>query len=113
MGSISLKTVYQTLHELVELDEILALDLGTGSLRFDPNTQVHDHVVCDRCGRVADVERSVEVVMPPGLDEAGFVAERAEVVYRGLCRRCRRGSDAEVGTSTETDVGRGLVEEPA
>ncbi len=31
MPNVSLKTVYQTLHDLAELGQISALDLGTGA----------------------------------------------------------------------------------
>ena len=40
METISLKTVYQTLHELAELGEVNTLDVGTGTVRFDPNVDV-------------------------------------------------------------------------
>ncbi len=39
METISLKTVYQTLNELAAMGEIAALDLGTGTTRFDPNVE--------------------------------------------------------------------------
>ena len=56
METISLKTVYQTLHDLAELGEIAALDLGTGMTRFDPNVDhPHHHLVCRQCGRVRDL----------------------------------------------------------
>ena len=35
MPSISLRTVYQTLNDLAAMGEIQAIDLGTGSIRFD------------------------------------------------------------------------------
>ena len=56
METISLKTVYQTLHDLVELGEIASLDVGTGMTRFDPNVDdPHHHLVCRQCGEVRDL----------------------------------------------------------
>src|SRR4051794_9824886 len=52
MPTISLRTVYQTLNDLSAMGEVQALDLGTGSVRFDPNLDVHHHLVCESCGRV-------------------------------------------------------------
>src|SRR5580693_1785032 len=68
MPGIALKTVYQTLHDLAEMGEITALDLGTGAARFDPNTESsHHHVVCRSCGKVRDVEADFpELRVPPG-----------------------------------------------
>ena len=46
MPTMSLRTVYQTLNDLAAMGELQQLDLGTGSTRFDPNTDVHHHLVC-------------------------------------------------------------------
>ena len=56
MPTISLKTVYQTVHDLEDLGEVRLLDLGTGQVRVDPNVEhAHHHLVCNGCGRVCDV----------------------------------------------------------
>lgn len=95
METISLKTVYQTLHELTAMGEISALDLGTGMIRFDPNTDdVHHHLVCRSCGKVRDLHADFSTVtVPTGADE-GFDVGDAEVVFRGRCRDCRRARAA-------------------
>ncbi|MHB8439671.1 MAG: Fur family transcriptional regulator [Acidimicrobiales bacterium] len=92
METISLKTVYQTLHELADLGEIAALDLGTGTTRFDPNVEdAHHHLVCRSCGKVRDLHADYRhVTVPDGSDE-GFEVNTAEVVFRGVCRDCRTG----------------------
>ena len=87
MPTISLRTVYSTLNDLAAMGEIHQLDLGTGSARFDPNTEGHHHLVCTRCGRVRDVYGAARVRVP---DEQldGFTVDSTEVVLRGLCDRC-------------------------
>jgi Fe2+ or Zn2+ uptake regulation protein len=92
METISLKTVYQTLHDLVELGEIASLDLGTGMTRFDPNVDhPHHHLVCNRCGRVRDVEADFpDISIPKGAD-LGFEVGATEIIFRGLCPECRPG----------------------
>ncbi|HVM10442.1 MAG TPA: Fur family transcriptional regulator [Acidimicrobiales bacterium] len=87
MPTISLKTVYQTLNDLASMGEIQQLDLGTGSTRFDPNTDGHHHVVCNRCGKVRDLYVNPRVRVPADqLD--GFTIDSTEVVLRGLCDEC-------------------------
>lgn len=87
MPTISLKTVYSTLHDLAAMGEIQQLDLGTGSTRFDPNVDGHHHLVCTRCGRVRDVYGAARVKVPAEqLD--GFTVDTTEVVLRGLCDPC-------------------------
>lgn len=90
MPSISRKTVYTVLHELSELGEILALDVGTGSLRFDPNIDRHHHLVCRECGWVGDVDGiELDGVRMPASERGDFEIEETEVVFRGICKRCR------------------------
>jgi len=56
-------------------------------------TYGHHHLVCRRCGAVADVDR---VTGPaPCLEPAGsggFTIDEAEVTFWGVCPRCRARS---------------------
>jgi Fe2+ or Zn2+ uptake regulation protein len=89
MPSISLRTVYQTLNDLAEMGEIHALDLGTGSARFDPNLSEHHHLVCDRCGMVRDVELDTSGVHLSAEALDGFAVRTVDVVFRGRCAACQ------------------------
>jgi Fe2+ or Zn2+ uptake regulation protein len=90
MPGISLRTVYQTLTDLVTMGEVQVLDLGTGAARFDPNVGDHHHVVCDRCGDVRDVYvPGVSALALDGDGELdGFAVDRTQVVFRGTCQTC-------------------------
>lgn len=95
METISLKTVYQTLHDLAELKEIAALDVGTGMTRFDPNVDdPHHHLVCRSCGSVRDLMADFPDLTVPNGADLGFEVGSAEVVFRGLCPSCRDSSRA-------------------
>ena len=89
MPTVSLKTVYQTLHELVDMGEISPLDLGTGSSRFDPNQSAHHHLVCTRCHLVKDLYLDVNEVQVSKEQLQGFEVGVAEITFRGLCGDCR------------------------
>lgn len=91
MPSISLKTVYQTLNDLALMGEIQTLDLGTGSSRFDPNVDVHHHLVCTSCGKISDLYADYSAVAVPKGSDQGFTVGNAEVVFRGLCAQCHPG----------------------
>lgn len=90
MPSVSLKTVYQTLHELEDMGEISGLDLGTGSVRFDPNQSLHHHLVCANCHVVADVYLEIDSLHLTNQLAQGFEVGNAEVTFRGLCSECKR-----------------------
>ncbi|MCL6552039.1 MAG: transcriptional repressor [Firmicutes bacterium] len=90
MPTLSLRTVYAVLHELVTMGAIQALDLGTGSTRYDPNPRPHHHLVCVRCGRAADVHVPLGPIELPPDQRQGYWVTDFQVVFRGVCRECRR-----------------------
>jgi Fur family transcriptional regulator, peroxide stress response regulator len=90
LPSVSLKTVYQALHDLAELGVISALDVGTGSVRFDPNVETpHHHLVCRTCGKVRDLEVDFPELRVPRRAAQRFDVDSAEVVFRGVCDECQ------------------------
>jgi len=95
METVSLKTVYQTLHDLADLGEIASLDVGTGMTRFDPNVDhPHHHLVCRQCGKVRDLVADFPELVIPDEAELGFEVGTAEIVFRGLCPECRTGTNS-------------------
>ena len=103
METISLKTVYQTLHDLAELGEIASLDVGTGRTRFDPNVDdPHHHLVCRQCGSVRDLTVEFSGLEIPDGAALGYEVGPAEVVFRGLCPDCQTRSAPAGGARTTT-----------
>jgi Fe2+ or Zn2+ uptake regulation protein len=89
MPTISRKTVYQTVHDLEQMGEVQLLDVGTGSLRVDPNVEhAHQHLVCTRCGTVRDVLLDIAELRVPSRYRRDFTVEAVEVVFRGVCDSC-------------------------
>lgn len=91
MPGISLRTVYTTLTDLVEMGELQSVSLDSGATRFDPNVDDHHHGVCERCGAVVDlyVDGAEHLVL--GGDEQ-FAPTTTSIVFRGTCAECLRGS---------------------
>jgi Fe2+ or Zn2+ uptake regulation protein len=89
MPTISLKTVYQTVHDLEHMGEVQLLDVGTGSVRVDPNVEhPHHHVICTSCGRVRDVFLDVADLRIPAHERQGFNVADVQVHFRGVCAEC-------------------------
>jgi Fe2+ or Zn2+ uptake regulation protein len=88
LPGVSLPTVYATLDLLADLGVARRVSVG-GPVLYDPRTEDHAHLRCRSCGRVADVEATVDA--EPALAAAraaGFVPDTAEVVVEGLCAAC-------------------------
>jgi Fe2+ or Zn2+ uptake regulation protein len=89
MPTISLKTVYQTVHDLEAMGEVTLLDLGTGSVRVDPNVEhPHHHLICTECGKVRDVTVDVGGLRLAPRDRHGFNVGDVQVHFRGVCDEC-------------------------
>ncbi len=91
MPGISLRTVYQTLNDLVAMGELRVINFTTGSNRFDPNTDDHHHAECTSCGGLHDVYLGdLDQVPVQGLD--GFERHATSVVFHGVCAECSSGA---------------------
>jgi Fe2+ or Zn2+ uptake regulation protein len=89
MPTISLKTVYQTVHDLESMGEVALLDLGTGSVRVDPNVEHrHHHLICTVCGKVRDVTVDVGGLRLASRERRGFNVSDVQVHFRGVCDEC-------------------------
>ena len=89
LPTVSLKTVYEALHELEAIGEIRLARLGTGSWRVELNpVHHHGHLVCDKCEAVCDVEADYPNLVLPASQRRHYVIGRAEVVFAGLCDSC-------------------------
>lgn len=90
LPNVSLPTVYAALDALEDAGLVRRIAAGRGRALYDAGGHEHHHLVCRRCGAVADLE--ARVALEPALRQAaaaGFSAEGAEVVVRGLCTECR------------------------
>ncbi|NHJ19572.1 MAG: transcriptional repressor [Candidatus Lokiarchaeota archaeon] len=52
--TISLGTVYKNLHLLKEIGLIQELGFDEGSVRYDPDMDLHVNMVCTNCGKITD-----------------------------------------------------------
>ncbi len=96
MPTISLKTVYQTVHDLETMGEVQLIDVGTGSARVDPNVTPHHHLVCTNCGKVRDLEVEFPALRVPARHRDGFSVESVEINFRGRCDECASRASSAV-----------------
>ncbi len=85
--SLSPNTVYLTLSQLEEAGLVRRLNLGT-QVVFDSNTAPHDHLSCDHCGALTDLD----TLSPPAPPEelTGWLISRESRTFHGTCPRCRK-----------------------
>jgi Fur family peroxide stress response transcriptional regulator len=52
--TLSLGTIYKTLHTLKELGLIQELGFDIGRIRYDPDMELHINLICAKCGKITD-----------------------------------------------------------
>lgn len=91
----SAATVYQNLARLVEASLLMRFTGADGVLRYDADLTPHHHLICTRCGRVADVNLEARrapnlraVNQSAGMYPEGWKIEGLQLEFKGLCPEC-------------------------
>ena len=85
---ISLATVYNTLNELVAMNEVTEVVTSGGPVRYDSNVErAHQHLTCLSCGELLDVypggERHLALE-----DTHGYSIVGVAITFQGYCPSC-------------------------
>ncbi|MDO4571931.1 MAG: transcriptional repressor [Clostridia bacterium] len=88
---LSLGTVYRNLNQLSDAGRLRKIPLPDGSSRFDKTTASHSHIVCERCGCVADLRLPALGALEQAVaEETAYELRSFDVVLHGLCAHCRK-----------------------
>ncbi len=94
---VSIATLYQNLAALVAAGLLRRFAGPDGVARYDHNLEAHNHIVCERCGRIADVNMQAAAGAQSVMEwrrqrplAGGWLVRAMEVEFRGTCPQCRR-----------------------
>lgn len=92
--TISKATVYRILGQLSANGEIRKVSVTSGADHYDFNLSPHYHIICTKCGDVADVAMdSIPQVEDPSeyiSDSCGYTVSGGTVLFSGICPRCKK-----------------------
>jgi Fur family ferric uptake transcriptional regulator len=90
LGDVSHQAVYDVLRALTSAGLVRRIEPSGSVARYEVRVgDNHHHVVCRRCGAIADVDCAVdETPCLTASDDNGFVIDEAEVIYWGTCPAC-------------------------
>jgi len=97
LGTLSTQAVYDNLRILVDAGLVRRIQPAGHPARYESRVgDNHHHIVCRQCGTTADVDCTIGAApcLEPSADH-GFVVEEAEVIFWGLCPRCRQTTHTE------------------
>ncbi|GGJ00388.1 transcriptional repressor [Alicyclobacillus cellulosilyticus] len=86
-------TIYNSLKYLTDHGLVRELNIGNGITRYDGRMEDHQHVVCVRCGAIAEADVDVPDDIVQRIEaETGYVVHGMELHLTGLCPACRQQS---------------------
>jgi len=86
---ISMGTVYRNLAVLNEEGQIQEVQTQ-GADTFDLITEKHNHLVCEKCGKVFDIDVEYDVKLDNQSTKKGFVIQSHQTIFKGLCPKCAK-----------------------
>ena len=100
MPDVSRTTVYNTIHELLTLGELVEVEeLSEAGTRYDTNVNKHHHLFCLRCQTLLDIDRDLEGLDLLPEETSGYQIVRRQVTFYGYCPNCQaqQGSADSIG----------------
>jgi len=88
--TISLGTIYKNLNLLKDLGLIQELGFKEGSVRYDPDMEIHVNMVCSNCGKISDYKtENVEKLWNTLILDLGIkpIGQRIDIYYE--CDDCK------------------------
>ncbi|HTR71503.1 MAG TPA: transcriptional repressor [Mycobacteriales bacterium] len=100
LPGVGAATVYRSLAMLVDAGQIHELRLGS-AIRYDRNSDHHDHLVCDACGRLVDVHAAVDgaTLRTAARGHRGFTIHGYDLRIHGVCADCTSTSTTNRSTN--------------
>ena len=91
--TISLATVYNTLDTLRLKGRVREVSIDPEKKRFDPNTKPHNHIICVKCKKVADIKETFDLGLV-GNQVSDFEILGHHVEFHGICSACKSMANA-------------------
>jgi Fur family peroxide stress response transcriptional regulator len=89
--TISLATIYQTLHLLSQIGLLQELGFSDCISRYDPDTSPHINIVCKKCGKILDYKsESVKKLWSQIIKELRFKPIGQRIDLYTQCDQCAK-----------------------
>ncbi|MES1936351.1 Fe2+/Zn2+ uptake regulation protein [Salinisphaera hydrothermalis C27AD] len=93
VGSVSKQAVYDVLSACADVGLVRQIKPFGHPVRFERHEDDnHHHLICRCCGTIVDTHCRVgnaPCLTPASEPATGFVVDQAEIVFWGVCARCR------------------------
>ena len=89
LPGISTPTIYATLELFADLGLVRRLDAGVGATLYDPRTHSRQHLVCQICKEVVDLDTNTDSAnLLRAAGQLGFHGQTVAISIHGVCAAC-------------------------
>jgi Fe2+ or Zn2+ uptake regulation protein len=86
--TLSKTSIYNVLSVFVEKGIVNEVLVNTNEMRYEVIHHQHSHFVCNECKQLFDIPyQPVQIVNDT---VKGFIIDKSEVIYKGLCPKCQK-----------------------
>ena len=88
---ISRSTVYRNINILVENGEVTKISMPVGPDRYDYNHEMHNHIICEKCGKVYDFYYDIPKSLKNEIQNQllGKISLTDSIEINGICYECK------------------------
>lgn len=87
--TVSFTTIYKTLETLREMGEVRELIIDEDRKHYDPNINIHHHVICSTCKKILDVfEDFSSHIKLPDFVQKDYTVSGFQITFYGTCKKC-------------------------
>ena len=87
--TMSFATVYNTLEALKNKGSVQELKIDHAKKRYDPDSTVHHHLICNKCKSIIDIRKDFNLSLPKNMTE-GFDVIGNSIEFYGVCSKCKK-----------------------
>lgn len=103
--TISKTTIYNTLHLFIEKQLVLPVSILEFEKRFDADTSLHHHFLCEICGRILDLKNGIDYKYLNIRQIDGHQVKGIYSYFKGVCKNCLNNSDNKKLSMENRDEG--------
>jgi Fur family peroxide stress response transcriptional regulator len=86
--SISLATVYKNINAMMEKNFIQEVKIPNQKSRYELSKLPHSHVVCQKCGKVEDLELDLNSITDEATKRTNYKIDSDALIFSGVCPEC-------------------------
>ncbi|MDQ0339791.1 Fur family peroxide stress response transcriptional regulator [Caldalkalibacillus uzonensis] len=87
--NMSMATVYNTLRYFKQTGLVRDIHCGEDCTRFEVSKESHNHLICETCGCIEDMDLDLFINFGAIAERFGFKLDAVNIELYGQCRSCR------------------------